>query len=123
MENRAKQLEMMRNWVAEEYDYDDLGNAVIDIIEEESEGLPTEYMKDVYEHGCVSGCVGALIYYYQTEEFFKKHMDDIFTVYNELRDMYGDCPIRKDYDVNANSLSWMAFEEVNRLLLDMLAEG
>ena len=70
-----------------------------------------------------SGCVSALIYYHQTEEFFKKHMDDIFTVYNELRDMYGDCPIRKDYDVNANSLSWMAFEEVNRLLLDMLAEG
>lgn len=123
MENREKQLEMMRNWVADEYVYSDLGNAIVDIIEEESEGLPTEYMKGVYEHGCVSGYVSALVYYNQTDEFFKKHMDDIFTIYNELRDELGDCPIRKDFDVNANSLTWMAFEEVNRLLLDMLAEG
>lgn len=123
MKNREKQLEMMRNWVANEYDYEELGNAVVDIIAEESEGLPTEYMKAVYEHGCVSGWVSALIYCYQTEEFFKKYMDDIFTMYNELRDEFGDCPIRKDFDVNANSLAWMAFEEVNRLLLDMLTES
>ena len=120
MKTRKIQLELMRNFSKENSDYKELTNAIIDIIEDESEGLPIEYMKGVFNHGCISGWVSSLIYYSQTDKFFKEHIDDIFTIYNELREELGDCPIRKDFDVNANSLSWMAFEEINRILLDML---
>lgn len=122
MKTREQQFEMMRKWSEESSDYTDLANAVINIIEEESEGEPAEFMNDVYKHGCVSGTVNALIFYYQTEEFFKEHMEDIFRLYNELRDEYGECPISAQYDVNSNSLSWLAFEQVNKLLLEVLEE-
>ena len=43
-----------------------------DKTEKDSEGYAT-YLNDVLEHGCVSGMVGGLTYYHDTEKFFEDH--------------------------------------------------
>ena len=71
---------------------------------------------DVLNHGCASGIVGALTYYYQTKEFFINNMEDIFELYNEYKFIYGEI----NFDLDFNSLSWFAFEEITRMLADEL---
>ena len=69
---------------------------------------------DVLNHGCASGIVGALTYYHQTKEFFIDNMDEIFDLYNEYIQEFGGI----GFDLDFNSLSWFAFEEVTRIIAD-----
>lgn len=99
----------------------DLEKAVItDLL---SQGTTEEikmYMKDVVNHGCVSGMVSSLIYYTDTEKFFKKHFNDIFDLYNNYIEEFGTTPNLKE--LNANNLAWFAYEQICYNLLNEFEE-
>ena len=59
---------------------------------------------------CVNGSVGGLIYYSDTEEIFRNYFNEIFDLYNELKEEYGEL----NFELNANNLVWFTFEEITR---------
>lgn len=73
---------------------------------------PIDYFTDIMEHGCISGIVTELIYYYQTEKFFDRHVDEILEIYNTILEQ----GIELDIEINRNNLSWLAFEETIKSL-------
>lgn len=73
---------------------------------------PIDYFTDIMEYGCISGIVTELIYYYQTEEFFNRHVDEILEIYNTILEQ----GIELDIEINRNNLSWLAFEETIKSL-------
>ena len=97
---------------------------IIDIIlNHEDEGLES-FISNILNYGCISGIVGELIYYYQTEKFFNTFKDEINDLAHSLsKDIYGN-PFELYYNLNGgcskNSLSWFAFEEITRMLADEL---
>ena len=90
-----------------------LKNNVMEIlVDMQYEGYELQdVITDVLNHGCASGIVGALTYYYQTKEFFINNMEDIFELYNEYVQEFGG---GLGFEIDFNSLSWFAFEEVTR---------
>ena len=93
-----------------------LKNNVMEIlIDMQYEGYELEnVISDVLNHGCASGIVGALTYYSQTRKFFIDNMDEIFDLYNEYIQEFGGI----GFEIDFNSLSWFAFEEVTRIIAD-----
>lgn len=91
------------------YGESELKDNVIDILLDHIEDYEEEkgFLEDIMNYGCVSGIVPELIYFNQTECFFIKHMEEIFDIYNELKDN-----LNTNFEVNANNLSWLAFEYV-----------
>ena len=90
-------------------------NVMEKLIDMQYEGYELEdVIVDVLNHGCASGIVGALTYYSQTREFFIDNMDEIFDLYNEYIQEYGG----RGFEIDFNSLSWFAFEEVTRIIAD-----
>lgn len=89
------------------YGESELKNNVIDIILDNIEFYENEkgFLEDVMNYGCASGIVSELVYFNDTKCFFIKHMKEIFDIYNELKDN-----LSSDFEVNANNLSWLAFE-------------
>lgn len=89
------------------YGESELKNNVIDIILDNIEFYENEkgFLEDVMNYGCASGIVSELVYFNDTKCFFIKHMEEIFDIYNELKDN-----LSSDFEVNANNLSWLAFE-------------
>lgn len=75
---------------------------------------PIGYFKDVLQYGCASGIVTELIYYYQTEEFFDRHVDEILEIYDTILGQ----GIKLNMEINRNNLSWLAFEETIRSIYD-----
>ena len=59
------------------------------------------------EFSCINGCIGELIYYYQTEAIFKNHFNEIFELIEEYKENLG---MNLDIELTANSLVWFTFE-------------
>lgn len=84
------------------------------------------FMKDVLQHGCISGIVSELIYYSDTIAFFKKYKRDIL----DLLEAEGTSPTDlngwddEDHfaedDSNQNLLAWYGFEAVTYNLASQL---
>ena len=93
-----------------------LKNNVMEIlVDMQYEGYELEnVISDVLNHGCASGIVGALTYYSQTRKFFIDNMDEIFDLYNEYIQEFGGI----GFEIDFNSLSWFAFEEMTRQIAD-----
>ena len=107
----------------------DLEKEVIEIIQDEAadyENLET-YMIDIERAGCVSGMVGALIYYSDTQKFATAHASDINELLNHtlssfgadsLSELFGDRWDKEDNlclgATNQNLIAWFAFEETAR---------
>ena len=91
------------------YGENDLKDSVIDIILNHIDDYenPIIFLEDVLQYGCSSGMIGELTYFNQTQNFFIEHMEEIFDIYNEVKDN-----LSTDFEVNANNLSWLAFEYV-----------
>lgn len=85
----------------------ELKNAVINIVLDHVDDYDNaeKYFLDVLQYGCQSGIVSELIYYYQTEKFFDTHANEIFDLYNDLVEEFGQI------ELNKNNLAWLAFEE------------
>lgn len=100
-------------------------NEVIDniLLKVEDYNEIEEYIKEILEHGCISGIVPSMIYYSDTTEFYKRHKEKINNLlYDYMQDIgtYEIEKILKDWDTedplalyqyNQNLLSWFAFEE------------
>ena len=65
-----------------------------------------EYMENVINYGCQSGVVSSFIYTYQCNDFFKEHFDEIFEVYNEVKEE----GLNVDFDLSATNLVWIVYE-------------
>lgn len=88
------------------------------------------YLQDVLNHGCTSGMVSDLIYYTDTEKFYKKHLDEINELLKgmledtglNLLELFGDKFDRDDplclETHNQNLLAWFAYEETARQILE-----
>ena len=89
------------------YGENDLKDSVIDIILNHIDDYenPIIFLEDVLQYGCASGMVSELIYFSETKCFFIKHMEEIFEIYNNVKDN-----LSSDFEVDANNLSWLAFE-------------
>ena len=95
-----------------------------------SHGSPSEmesFIKDLLQHGCVSGMVGELIYYTDTTKFYKKYKSEIQKLLqNQLQEFGMSSPsemfgkkwdqddIFCEEDFNQNLLAWYAMEETTR---------
>lgn len=92
-------------------------------------------IKEILEHGCISGCVSTLIYYTDTVSFFYKHKEEINKLlYNILEEAgtYNISKVFKNWDEtdplctqipNQNLLAWFGFEEtLYRLALEWEVE-
>ena len=90
-----------------------LKNNVMEIlVDMQYEGYELQdVITDVLNHGCASGIVGALTYYSQTRKFFIDNMDEIFDLYNEYVQEFGE---GLGFEIDFNSLSWFSFEEITR---------
>ena len=89
------------------YGESELKDNVIDIILNHIDDYenPITFLEEVLQYGCASGMVSELIYFNDTKCFFIKHMEEIFEIYNELKDN-----LSADFEADANNLSWLAFE-------------
>ena len=88
------------------------------------------YIKDTLNHGCVSGNVGMLIYYYDTVQFYNDHKKEISALLYKMLEntglstveLFGDKFDSEDplclEQHNQNLLSWFAYEETARNLLN-----
>lgn len=88
-----------------------------DLLDTEDEYLEG-HMKDVLNYGCISGTVSSMIYYADTSKFFKKHYDEIFEMLEDIKQQIGSIDFLKE--INANNLSWLAYEETTRKIMDEL---
>ena len=91
------------------YGENDLKDSVIDIILNHIDDYenPIIFLEDVLQYGCSSGMIGELTYFNQTQNFFIEHMEEIFDIYNEVKEN-----LSINFEANANNLSWLAFEYV-----------
>lgn len=90
----------------------DLKEAVRDIILDEIADYedPKGFFDDLFNHGCVSGMVGSLIYYKDTYAFAKKYIEDIMELKQEVEEEVGEPIVMKDDQLNW--LAWFSFEHV-----------
>jgi len=72
------------------------------------------FFEDLLQHGCISGMVGSLIYYADTEAFFDNHYHEIMELKEEFEESIGE-PMRLPYNLK-NHLAWFGFEETARRL-------
>ena len=91
------------------YGENTLKDNVIDIILNHIDDYenPITFLEEVLQYGCSSGIVSELIYYNETKCFFIKHMEEIFEIYDNIKNN-----LSTDFEVDANNLSWLAFEYV-----------
>jgi len=87
-------------------------------------------ISDLLSHGCVSGMVGHLIAYVDTNEFYSKYEEDIWDLLEEGTESFGNDNIVQFIgslngakDVGSlvqfkNLLAWFAFEETARKIAD-----
>lgn len=80
-------------------------NSILNVSDDNEE--LKEYMKNVMYHGCQSGIVGDLIYTYQCNDFFKRHFEEIFDLYNDLKE-----ELNLELQITATDLSWFSYEAI-----------
>ena len=86
-------------------------------------------IEDLMQGGCASGMVPELVYYRDTDIFYKRHIDEINTLLaNTLADIGCSCPTDLFGDkwcqrdplaqlvTNVNLLAWFGYEETARVL-------
>jgi hypothetical protein len=74
----------------------------------------TLFFENLMNHGCISGMVGSLIYYRDTEIFFDQYYEDIIWLKTEYEEAIGQ-PMVIPHQIK-NHLAWFAFEETARKL-------
>lgn len=109
-----------------------INEVVEDLYCYEDLGAIKSYLEDVLNHGCVSGIVSKLIYYDDTIKFYNYYEEEIENLVNEFKEEK-NYKKRADFiaSLNGNSesitqeknlLSWFAYEETARKILDILEE-
>lgn len=97
-------------------DYNDLEHSVANIIndhlDENCDYDLQAFIKDLAYGGCVSGLIGELIYYSDTQEFYTNNQDDIEELIQEFMHEVGCEFLQKLHEgTYSNNAAWFAFEE------------
>ena len=116
-----------------------LTNCVLDYyIDESAEYDSTDdlltSMEELQQYGCISGMIGELIYYDDTEKFFDNYKEEINEILSNviegtgcsMEELFGDKfdkedPLVIDYS-NKNLLAWFGFEETVNNLYENIKE-
>ena len=93
----------MANYILEEYSNDD--------------EIET-FFSDLLNHGCQSGMITTLIYYYDTHKFYDEFYDEIEEIRDDLEESLGEV-IKVKGDLK-NFYAWLGFEEMTRTIADEL---
>lgn len=81
-------------------------------IEDMSTEEKLQYVSDVCQHGCISGCVSGVIYYSETMKLFKDNMEEILEYLGEYEEEHGWNPLDSMEDVSTfyNWAVWFVVE-------------
>ena len=84
-----------------------------------------EELKEITQHGCVSGCAGGLIYYSDTCAFYDQFADELHTKLGEWIDEIGETPefiTNKLGDATGfqNALVWFVAEQYANEILQTI---
>ena len=90
------------------------------------------YLEDILNYGCVSGIVSKLVYYKDTNKFYDTYEEEIEDLIDEFKKEMGYNK-RAEFIASLNGssesmtqeknlLSWFAYEETARRILDRLEE-
>jgi len=123
---------LVRNKIRTDEELTPLEKKVVSIVNQEED--VTSFLEDVTQYGCVSGMVGALIYYTDTLKWYKKFKADINQLIKDETDSYGENVLTMlngwdDSDPlifdtpNQNLLAWYSFETVCNRILNDIQEG
>lgn len=123
---------LVRNKIRTDEELTPLEKKVVSIVNQEED--VTSFLEDVTQYGCVSGMVGALIYYTDTLKWYKKFKTDINQLIKDETDSYGENVLTMlngwdDSDPlifdtpNQNLLAWYSFETVCNRILNDIQEG
>jgi hypothetical protein len=77
-----------------------------------------DFFKDLLQNGCISGMIGSLIYYRDTEKFFDTHYEEIIWLKTEYEESTGQ-PMNIPHEVK-NHLAWFSFEQTAYQLVNKL---
>jgi hypothetical protein len=107
-----------------------LEEKVKEMIIDNADGDYETWLKDLSQHGCVSGMCSGLIYYNETGKFHDEFENEIWKLVDEAKDSMGSKNILEfigglngaenvgSMDQLKNLLAWFAFEEVARTLAE-----
>ncbi|WCS69642.1 hypothetical protein Goe25_02530 [Bacillus phage vB_BsuM-Goe25] len=105
----------------------------IEILEDNMSGLDREdkmnYLEDVTQHGCISGCVNEVIYTHDINDIFKDNMDYILERLTEISEEL-ECDVVQvamsnlnyegDYTMLPTAAVWLIIEDTaSHLLADL----
>ena len=93
---------------------DSLRKEVAEEVFYHSYGEVKNFFNDLNSHGCASGMIGKLIYYYDTHKFYNKYYYEIEELGCEYEEMTGIC-VQPQGDL-MNWYAWFSFEETARQL-------
>ena len=82
-------------------------------------------LKEITEHGCVSGCASGLIYYSDTVAFYDAYTDELHNKLGEWMDEIGETPdfIVKELGYSQgfkNAMVWFVAEQYANEILQTL---
>jgi len=120
-----------KEWLEENEEENTLKSEVL----EELKGFETleeakDFLNDLTTHGCVSGMIGKLIYYKDTNDFYDKYEDEIEDLLEELgyknrfeaiQSLNGSENVGS-IEQEKNLLSWFGFEQTGFKILGELEE-
>ena len=100
----------------------------VNVLEGNMEGYTNEerksYLEDVTSHGCISGCVGGVIYYSETGKIFREHLDSILTAIEDYDyEMGGHVLGTMDATDIPNKAVWFVVEQTAYEMLRELEEA
>ncbi len=76
------------------------------------------FFHDLLNYGCVSGMIGSLIYYSDTEKFFETHYHEIMELKEDYEQSTGE--VMQIPNQLKNHLAWFAFEQVTYDLVGLI---
>ena len=100
------------------------------VLDHAEDGEVESWLKNLAQHGCVSGICGGLIYYEETVKFYDEFESEIWDLLEECKDNMGSKNILEFIgglngadDVGSNDqfknlLAWFSFEETARKLAE-----
>ena len=77
-----------------------------------------DFFNDLLNHGCVSGMIGRLVFYNQTEKFFDEHYHEIMELKEDFEASTGQ-PMTIPYHLK-NHLAWFGFEQTAYYLVNKI---
>lgn len=106
--------------IADDYQQTALVRKVAEMIIDQADGYEVidDWFNDLFQHGCISGMVGDLIYYSDTHKFYDDNYDDIENLRYEFEQSTGE-KLQPDNDLK-NWFAWFAFEETSRTIAQEL---